>query len=316
MKAKKSNRPKAAKKPEALWALSLTVAPEAEDAAAELLFRETGTSAVVTHSKVTGLSTAVAYVPSATLWTPVLRRRLKEGLVALVECGLEVGPAGVTWKRVARTDWRDSWKRHFRPINIGRALLVRPSWSSRRAVPGQACVVLDPGLSFGTGQHPTTEFCLRELARRRPRAGEGRCAMLDVGTGSGILAIAAVKLGYGPVVAFDFDPDAVVVARRNAAKNRVDSKLRPVRKDVATLSRARRGRYRVVCANLTADLLVKYGEVLLSQVARGGHLVLAGILDEEFESVAARFEGWGARRVAERRGGEWRSGSFVVGAPS
>ncbi len=303
------------KKPGPLWALSLVVHPEAEEAAAELLLRETGRPAVATHDKISGLSTAVAYLDDPDFWSRERRRRLAEAVADLGTHGLALGPGTLAWKRVPRIDWRDSWKRHFQPISVRRVLLVRPSWSRRRAAKGQASVVLDPGLSFGTGQHPTTGFCLRAVARHRPPDRRGPVAFLDVGTGSGILAIAAAKLGFAPVAAFDFDPDAVRIARQNAVRNGVAERIRLQRKNVARLARAARGRYGVVCANLTADLLVRHGESLLSQVVPGGHLVLAGILDEEFDGVAARFESWGARRVAEQRGGEWRSGTFQRIAP-
>lgn len=298
------------KNPSALWALSIVVHPEAEDAAAELLWRTTGQAAVVTHSRISGLSTATTYLDQPRFWTVERRRRLRQDVADLAALGLNVGPARLSWNKVPKTDWRESWKRHFQPISVGRILLVRPSWSARRAVRGQASVVLDPGLSFGTGQHPTTAFCLREVARHRPRNGRP-AALLDVGTGSGILAIAAAKLGYTPVEAFDFDPESVRIARENALRNRVEHAIRLHRKDVARLRQTTQGRYAVVCANLTADLLVAHGQGLLSQVAPDGHLVLAGILDEEFEAVACHFEKLGTRRVAERRSGEWRSGSFL-----
>ena len=140
-----------------------------------------------------------------------------------------------------REDWAESWKRHFKPIEIGDALLVKPSWSKRRPRKNQAVVILDPGLSFGTGQHPTTAFCLREIVRLKLAKERGRLArefktrhhadepsalqsFLDIGTGSGILAIAAAKLGYQPVHAFDFDAEAVRIARANARANRVQAK--------------------------------------------------------------------------------------------
>ena len=110
--------------------------------------------------------------------------------------GLDIGPGSISLKRIRQEDWAESWKLHFKPVVIGSALLLKPSWSRRRPRKGQAVVVLDPGLSFGTGRHPTTAFCLRQLVARRRRAEAQSC--LDIGTGSGILAIAAAKLGYAP----------------------------------------------------------------------------------------------------------------------
>lgn len=295
-----------------IWALSVTVRPEADEAVAELLARIAGQPTVSTHDKRTGLASVVAYLEQGRFFDGKRRRELTAGLKRIAECGLDPGRPKVRWARVPKADWAESWKRHFRPIEVGKSLLVRPSWSRRRAIRGQVEVVLDPGLSFGTGQHPTTDFCLRELVRLRTGSGGAKGAMLDVGTGSGILAIAAARLGYDPVAAFDFDPEAVEVARRNAADNQVDRYVVPVRRDVATLrlKGGGAGRFAVVCANLTADLLHRHAERLLAQVSPGGHLVLAGILAEEFDGVRRRFEALGARGVRDRRQGEWHSGSF------
>src|SRR5439155_23112501 len=115
----------------------------------------------------------------------------------------------------------------------GLALLLKPSWSRCRARRGQAVVVLDPGLSFGTGQHPTTRFCLEQIVARRTQ-DRGQ-SFLDMGTGSGILAIAAAKLGYHPVAAFDVDAHAVRIARANARKNGVADTLHPRRQDLRQL---------------------------------------------------------------------------------
>jgi ribosomal protein L11 methyltransferase len=193
---------------------------------------------------------------------------------------------------------------------IGGALLIRPSWSRRRARAGQAEVVLDPGLSFGTGQHATTGFCLRELVKHRPRGGEAR-AFLDVGMGSGILAISAAKLGYVPVEAFDFDPEAVRVARENARQNGIARAVRIARRDLTKISRSSRRCYDVVCANLIFDLLIAERSRVLSRVKPGGVLVLAGILATQFERVVAAYAECGMRLVATKVEKEWQSGSFA-----
>ena len=108
---------------------------------------------------------------------------------------MKIGAGKIEIAKVKREDWAESWKRHFHPIEIGKTLLVKPSWSKKRPAKNQAVVILDPGLSFGTGQHPTTSFCLHQIARGR-KNGTPRPSFLDIGTGSGILAIAAAKLGY------------------------------------------------------------------------------------------------------------------------
>ncbi|MBI3878505.1 MAG: 50S ribosomal protein L11 methyltransferase [Verrucomicrobia bacterium] len=233
---------------------------------------------------------------------------LRACLAEIRTWGVEMGRGRITSSRVRKEDWAESWKKHFPPMEVGPALLIKPSWSKRKPKGGQQVVTLDPGLSFGTGQHATTSFCLRELVRCR-RAAEWQ-SFLDIGTGSGILAIAAAKLGYAPVEAFDFDPDAVRVAAENARVNHVARKLTLARRDVTRLPVTSSRRFQVVCANLIADLLVKESRRIIARVAPGGVLVLAGILAEEFDGVRRHYERAELRLLRTRREKEWRSGSF------
>jgi ribosomal protein L11 methyltransferase len=168
--------------------------------------------------------------------------------------------------------------------------------------------VLDPGLSFGTGQHPTTAFCLREVTRHR-KTGVRR-SFLDIGTGSGILALAAAKLGYSPVYAFDFDPEAVRVARANARANGVHNELRIAREDVTKLPIHPVRRYDLICANLISTLLIAERRRMVAQLNRGGTLVLAGILRSEFPQIQKVFSELGLKLAARKTENEWCSGSF------
>lgn len=251
-----------------------------------------------------------AFLGDARFLTTARRRDLREALDQLAQFGLQVAPAKIQWRRVPPEDWRESWKKHFPPLRIGKHLIVRPSWTQVRRQPGQAELILDPGLSFGTGQHPTTEFCLREIVRLRPRSTEQTAALLDVGTGSGILALAAARLGYRPVEAFDFDPDCVVVAHANARRNRLTARVKWSRRDVAKLPARPRRSFAVVCANLTADLLDRHATRLVAHVAPGGTLILAGILAEEFATLRDRFIALGLEPARTLRRREWQSGSF------
>jgi ribosomal protein L11 methyltransferase len=275
---------------------------------ADLLETSFGQPACSYRDFETGLTTVSVYLTRKKAWTRSKRLKLRDGLARLEQCGLEIAPGRLSLAKVRPLDWAEAWKRHFRPMEVGPELLVKPSWSRRRPRPGQAVVVLDPGLSFGTGQHPTTSFCLRELAAHR-RAGEAK-SFLDIGTGSGILAIAATKLGYAPVAAFDWDADAIRVARANAHQNGVVGQITFSRADVAKPHRHLRGRYSVVCANLVGDLLFRQKKRMLGWLKREGLLVLAGILRSEFASVRRAYEQAGLKLVASRTEGEWRSGSF------
>ncbi len=220
--------------------------------------------------------------------------------------------AHISCQKLRREDWAESWKRHFKPLEIGARLLVKPSWSRRAPRRGQAVVVLDPGLSFGTGQHPTTSFCLRQVATfRRPGTAQ---SCLDIGTGSGILAIAAAKLGYAPVQAFDFDPEAVRVARQNVRSNGVAPAIRLSQQDVTQPPGRAAKKFDLVCANLLADLLVSALPQITARVAPCGRLVIAGILQREFDTVRRAYEAYGWRLVASRVKNEWQSGAFEADA--
>jgi ribosomal protein L11 methyltransferase len=227
----------------------------------------------------------------------------------MARAGLDIGPGSISLTRIAQSDWAECWKLHFKPVVIGSALLLKPSWSRRRPRKGQAVVILDPGLSFGTGRHPTTAFCLRELVAQRPRAGARSC--LDVGTGSGILAIAAAKLGYGPVDAMDCDPECIRIARANARRNRVSARIRFLQQDLTGLPRRSARKYSVICANLVSSLLWAERERILARLNADGVLMVAGILKPEFGQVRTGFESAGLRLVASRTQNEWHSGAFT-----
>jgi ribosomal protein L11 methyltransferase len=205
---------------------------------------------------------------------------------------------------VADQDWGESWKKGLGPIAVGR-VFVRPSWVEARAPSGAAEVILDPGMAFGTGTHPTTALCLSalsDLLGARPGL-----SVLDVGTGSGLLAIAARKLGAREVRANDNDPVAVDVARENAARNGADVLLGG--EPLAAIP----GRWDVVVANILANTLVELAPEIARHLAPGGVAVLSGILVPQEDEVRAAYAAQGLAPLAahERRDGEWSLLAFV-----
>ena len=210
---------------------------------------------------------------------------------------LDTGPAPQL-AELADQDWGEAWKRGLTPLSIGRAF-VRPSWIDAPTPPGMAEIVLDPGMAFGTGTHPTTSLCLAglsDLLAARPGA-----SVLDVGTGSGLLAIAARKLGAGRVAGNDNDPIAVRVALENAALNGVALEFdeRPVQ--------LQPGPFDVVLANILANTLVELAPAIAAQLAPGGVVLLSGILTPQEEEVRAAYLAAGLRPHpgGDRRQGEW-----------
>lgn len=291
-----------------LFAITVTVPPPAEEPVAALLERLWGKPPVLTTDLRRHCTEVAVFCERREEWSKARQAGLRAGLRRLREAGLLRGQAPVRLRRVARENWAESWKRHFPPLEIGRALLIKPSWSRRRAQPGQRVVVLDPGLSFGTGHHPTTEFCLRQLVACRTPGR--RQAFLDVGTGSGILAISAAKLGYTPAEGFDNYPEAVRIARRNAGRNRVRDRVRLRALDLARLPASGR-RYDVIAANLAADVLLAHADRLVRRLQPRGCLIVAGVLRTEFRAVQACLERAGLRRIAWAQQAGWKSGTFT-----
>ena len=293
-----------------MWKLSITTTLEAEDAVAELLGNVFAQPATAHTDFATNRTTVAVYCAARPAGLSARRTVVRDGLARIKSCGLNIGTGRIRATGFRRENWAESWKRHFKPIEVGDALLIKPSWSKRQPHGGQALVVLDPGLSFGTGQHPTTSFCLHELTRHRARRQPQ--AFLDLGTGSGILALAATKLGYSPVHALDFDPEAVRVARANARVNRVPHKLRITRQDLTKLPLRPTQCYDLICANLISTLLVAERKRIVRRLKPGGRLVVAGILKSEFYSVAQAFKAAGLRFVVSKVEKEWQSGTFMA----
>ncbi len=204
------------------------------------------------------------------------------------------------WRTLAENNWAHSWRRFFAPVKIGRMLWIAPPWvelpNSRRHV-----ITIEPGMAFGTGTHATTRGCLEFIEQIMPPFDHGKLRALDVGTGSGILAIALARLGAASVVALDNDPVALKVARDNIRINGVARQIRLARAGVDKLG----GRFGIVIANLIAETILELADALASRVAPGGYLVLSGILYWQADDIVRRFVPARFKIVRRRRGQEW-----------
>ncbi len=204
-------------------------------------------------------------------------------------------------KRLLETDWRDAWKKHFGVQRIGHGVVIVPSWIEYKLREGEIVVRIDPGMAFGTGQHPTTAMCLRALEE----IGPGDAAVLDLGCGSGILSIAAVFLGARRVLALDTDPQATEVAVQNAAENGVAEAIE-VR--TGTIEEgAPDESFDLALANISGLALEGLAPALASVLKPGGRLIASGFLEDVVDSLVRTFEANGLRveRVVEE--GIWRT---------
>lgn len=292
-----------------LWRITLTANRQTEAAVAKLMAQQWNLTPVCYCPENSDQCRVSAYTEVLPDTVPGLRQTAAQADRLLQACGVATGRLRCSVRRIRREDWAESWKRHFQPFTVGRRLLVKPSWSRKQPSPGQSVVELDPGLSFGTGQHPTTRFCLEQMVRSRTPGRQQ--SLLDMGTGSGILAIAAVKLGYAPVQAFDFDPTSIQVAQRNARKNLVGRRLRISQQNLTALPLETANRFAVVCANLEYDLLLAESQKIVNRLIPGGRLLLSGILDRQFPRVVQVYGAQGLRLTSSQKAQGWRSGMFM-----
>ncbi|TAK00932.1 MAG: 50S ribosomal protein L11 methyltransferase [Chloroflexota bacterium] len=242
-----------------------------------------------------------AYVPARDIASALRAAREAEAALGHLQAfGLR--PIGELRTRlVDEADWADAWKTHFPVMRIGRHLVIRPTWRRHRAADGDVVIDLDPGMAFGTGLHPTTRLCLEaiEAAAARGELVGGR--VLDVGCGSGILSIAAARLGARRVSGLDIDPIAIEATLANARRNRL---VRRIQAREGSLPSGEPP-FDLVVANLIASVLVALAGPLRDEVRPGGLVLASGIFEDREAEVAAAFEGVGLAVVERTVEGEW-----------
>jgi len=197
-------------------------------------------------------------------------------------------------------NWAENWKQNFSTIQIGQRLLVRPSWEEHPQWDGMAVIEIDPGMAFGTGTHGTTRLCL-ELIEELSHDSNPPENMLDVGTGSGILALGAAALGCQQVIATDIDESACRVARENIDKNGMQHRIEVTNQSLESLP----GHYDLIVANILAEENVRLKENFLEHLSSGGWLVLSGILKEKEDFVRQNFSVPALKYLSTRYADEW-----------
>lgn len=294
--------------------ISLTVEPELAEAVSELLSRFVSNGVVV--------ESGVTYNDAEDEGTPFgparvygylaidehieeTRQRVEEGLWHLGQIAANAFaplPEPV-YRPIQDEDWMAAWKQHYRPIPIGKRLLILPAWIED---PGQGrmAVKIDPSMAFGTGTHPTTQLCM-ELLEETVQPGK---PVIDVGCGSGILTIGAVKLGAARVLAVDIDNAAIRSTKENAQAN---DALDKIETGLGSVKEIREGRFTMrsaplVLANILAPVIIRLFEDGLAELVKpGGKLVLSGILEEQAQGVVDAGEKKGLKKVEIKQSGDW-----------
>lgn len=255
-------------------------------------------TAEITHSPLTTVKAYFSAADDLDARLAEITAFLKD--LASVNPGLSIAPPTVT--TVKSEDWSTSWKANFKPLRIGRRLLIVPTWEQAEAGPDDIVLNLDPGMAFGTGGHETTRLCLEQLETVLLNRPAGHLAsVLDLGTGSGILAMAAARLGAGRVCAVDIDPEAVEVAQENLAINGLAGRIECSTAPLEALT----GPFDVILANILAEELVRLAPQLAMQLAPGGVLILSGILAEKEALVRSGFAAQPLMYLETARQGEW-----------
>ena len=236
-----------------------------------------------------------------------------EGMELLEKVLSDADYIGVSESTVSnRSDgeWIDRWKEYFKPKKVGRTIVVKPGWETYEPAAGERVIEIDPGRAFGTGTHETTSLCIRALEDFIPRAAEEAgiplydVSVLDVGCGSGILSIASALLGCKTILGIEIDPVAVEVARENVLRNGFGGVI-DVREGDLTKDLPESAKYRVVVANLMADLVVMLSKNVKRHILPGGYYLSSGILVEKEPIVRAAIEEAGFTVTGERIDGEW-----------
>ncbi len=210
---------------------------------------------------------------------------------------IDFGTLEETKREIDGDDWIDVWKKHFRPIHLGKIVVV-PEWIGYAAAPEEEVVLLDSNMAFGTGEHETTAMCI-ELMQKYLKAGDD---VLDVGCGSGILGIAAAKLGAKSCRLTDIDPVAVASSRHNAQKNGVEDRVTVAESDLVEGDGRKAD---LILANITAEILVHLAPAVPAHLKKGGTVVLSGILPDRMDRVKTAFGAAGLSAAEEETRGEW-----------
>lgn len=222
---------------------------------------------------------------------------IKESVDKLGEFGFDKGEGIVTYHKVNEDDWANNWKQYYKPTKVGEHIVVKPTWEDYEEKPGEVVVELDPGMAFGTGTHETTRMCIKALEKKVKKD----TTVFDIGTGSGILSIAAAKLGAKHVVGVDLDPVAVESAKKNLEFNKVNN----IEILYGDLMEVVEGKADIVVANILADIIMFLSEGVRAFIEDGGYFIASGILNTQRDKVTDKLKALDFKIEEVMEDGEW-----------
>lgn len=295
--------------------ITVITSQEAKEAAADILYQQGITGLVVEDCYPVALAADVedyaplpeqdfpaeevrliAYLPLDELLAGKVES-IRQLVAALADFALDPGRAEVVLSEIANEDWATAWRKFYKPLNVGKKLLIKPSWETIEPT-DRLVIELDPGMAFGTGTHATTTMCLEALEN----IIVGGEQVIDVGCGSGILAIAAARLGANRVEALDYDEMAVRVASENVVTSGVADRVTVYQSD---LLQAASGPADIIVANIIARIIVQLIPDLHLYLKQNGLFIASGIITERLGDVHAALEEHGFEVIAEQNEGEW-----------
>lgn len=218
-------------------------------------------------------------------------KQLEQSIEQLKSFSIDVGAVRITHQEVEEADWANEWKQYYKPVKISERLVIKPTWEHYEAAADELIIELDPGMAFGTGTHETTSLCLRTIEQVM-QVGDD---VIDIGTGSGILAIAAVKLGANHVLAIDLDPVAVSSALENAKLNKLEDQITVLEGDLLNVSTVRQFAQPVqlIVANILAEIILTFIGDVYEKLEHGGKYIASGIIKQKEADVVAGLQAAG-----------------------
>lgn len=233
--------------------------------------------------------------------TPDLMKKLefiRQGVNNLPEYGLDIGIGEVSTLEVYEEDWSNSWKKYYKTTKIGRNIVIKPTWEEYEQGSDELIVEMDPGMAFGTGTHETTIMCIMELENYV----NSDSTVFDIGCGSGILSIAAAKIGAKKVISVDIDEVAVAATKNNVRLNNVENKI-DIRK--GNLMNVVKEKADIIVANIIAEIIITLGKDIKTFLVEGGIFIASGIILDKVDAVKKSLISVGLEIIKVERMGEW-----------